>query len=146
MHNWPRADYLQVRLGRVKNSISSAQALGTRFHRGGLFLVNGEEMASHFKPSQGEDSGSFTFYQGNAWLHRPEGRSQESKRGHTFQRKSRLSPSLGARRQRQGLLGAAWLESHPATALTLTSHPTPTPARPQPNCFSFSHNNPPPSP
>lgn len=144
MHNWPRADYLQVRLGRVKNSISSAQALGTRFHRGGLFLVNREEMASHFKPSQGEDSGSFTFYQGKrlapqAWGQRPGVKGG----GHTFQRKSRLSPSLGARHQRQGLLGAAWLESHPATS---ASHSTPTPARPQPNCFSFSHNNPPPSP
>lgn len=48
MHNSPRVDYLQVWLGRVKNSISSAQALGTRFHRGGLFLVNKEEMASRF--------------------------------------------------------------------------------------------------
>lgn len=46
MSNWPTADYLQVRLGRVKNSISSTRALGTRFLRGGLFLVNREEMAS----------------------------------------------------------------------------------------------------
>lgn len=48
MHDWPRADYLQVWLGRVKNSISSAEASGTSLHRGGLFLVNKEEMASHF--------------------------------------------------------------------------------------------------
>lgn len=48
MHNWLKADYLQVQLGWVKNSISSVLALGTRFHRGGLFLVNKEEMASHF--------------------------------------------------------------------------------------------------
>lgn len=46
MHNWPTADYLQVPLGRVKDSISSTQALG-RILGNGLFLVNREEMASH---------------------------------------------------------------------------------------------------
>jgi hypothetical protein len=47
MHNWPTTDYLQVQVGRVKDSISSTQALRRRFLRSGLFLVNREEMASH---------------------------------------------------------------------------------------------------
>lgn len=47
MHNRPGADYLQVQLGRVKNSISGAQAGRPLSHRR-LLLVNEQEMASHF--------------------------------------------------------------------------------------------------
>lgn len=47
MHDGPRADYLQVQLGRVKNSISGAQAGRPLSHR--RFLpVNEQEMGSHF--------------------------------------------------------------------------------------------------
>ena len=47
MHNRPGADYLQVQLGRVKNSISGAQAGRPLSHRR-LLPVNEQEMASHF--------------------------------------------------------------------------------------------------
>ena len=47
MHSRPGADYLQEQLGRVKNSISGAQAGRPLSHRR-LLPVNEQEMASHF--------------------------------------------------------------------------------------------------
>jgi hypothetical protein len=79
MHNWPRADYLQVQLGRVKNSISSAQALGASFLRGGLFLVNKEEMASRVTVIAGRGLWFvYTLQRRRAQLHRPEAEANTS--------------------------------------------------------------------
>ena len=139
MHNWPRADYLQVPLGRVKNSISSAQALGTGAHRGGLFLGNKGEMASHFIVTAGRGHRFvYILQRGHAWAPQASGRGQESKREQAFQSKSRLSPSHQARQKTQGLLRATWHQRPAQTRLPVTAHFS--------NCFSFSHNNPPPSP
>lgn len=110
MHNWPRADYLQVRLGRVKNSISSAQALGTRFHRGGLFLVNREEMASHFTVIAGRGLRFVYILPGEASGSTGLEAEARSQRGNTlFRGKTGCPPATapGTRREREGLLGTA---------------------------------------
>lgn len=110
MHNWPRADYLQVRLGRVKNSISSAQALGTGFHRGGLFLVNREEMASHFTVIAGRELRFVYILPGEASGSTGLEAEARSQRGNTlFRGKTGCPPASapGTRPEREGLLGTA---------------------------------------
>lgn len=105
MHNWPRADYLQVRLGWVKNSISSAQALGTRFLRGGLFLLNKEEMASHVTVIAGRGLWFVYTLQRSrasalqAWRQRP---AQVREGAHFSERRRCSQPSR--QRERQGPL------------------------------------------
>lgn len=123
MHNWLKADYLQVQLGWVKNSISSVLALGTRFHRGGLFLVNKEEMASHFTVITGRGHQFvYLLQRGSTWARRPGGRGQESKSEHTFQGKNRLSPSHQPRQETQGPLRATprWKPTPPTPPVTQT--------------------------
>lgn len=102
MRNWPRADYLQVLLGRVKNSISSAQALGTGVHRGGLFLVNKGEMASHFTVTAGRGH-RFVYIpqRGSDWAPLAGGRGRESKREQVFQSRNSLSLAIGPDRKRR---------------------------------------------
>lgn len=78
----------------------------------GFFQLTGKKWLLISQPLQGEDSGSFTFCQGKLWLHRPGGKSQESKGEHTSPRENRLSPSPRLM-ERQGLLEAAWRKGVP---------------------------------
>ena len=124
MHDGPRPDYLQVQLGRVKNSISGAQAGRPLSHRR-LLPVNEQEMASHFPGIAGR--GLWCVY--------------------SLPRGSTSAPR--AWRQGPGVREGALL-SRACSLRGLLPAAGPPPCRlpptlSQPNCFSFSHN-PPPSP
>lgn len=129
MHNWPRADYLQVRLGRVKNSISTARARGTGLHGAGLFLVNKEEMASHFTVIAGSRLGCL--HSPRAWS-----RGQAAERDPTSLREPRPAPRPPAARPRDAApppvgapaLGLRLVVFHfLLTTLLLTPNQTQTP-------------------
>lgn len=107
-----RAEHLQARSGRARNSISSAQARGAGFP-GGLFLVNEEEMASHFTVIAGR-GGRFVYSLqrdrlGSTGLVAEAGAGE----GTHFPEQNLVVPSHQAGQETRGLLGAALEAAQP---------------------------------
>lgn len=108
MRTRPRADYLQAPSGRVKNSISGAQAPGTGLHGAGSFQLAREKRLLIPQPSQ-------------VCLRSAKGKlvaEARSQRGKTSQSKNRLSASQQASQGPRAAQGS--LASGPGPA---ASHP-----------------------